>query len=440
MVLDQQTKDFEDAKVEISMKTDKFKTYFEKLENTRVVHERQLDRKIQDSKAKKYQFLKQIASLESNLALQDLISNQKEYNELRISYNALKTKFDVLNREKGKSPMSNVSTPKLKVMNSLLDYIAPDEHHQRIQELVLMVINFLVQAEYQTLFEPNDSSFLPNLLLEMEQRVSFGVKGYNSSPLYFHTSRKLNPYCIDMLEVHSCFFEDHSKHEHMDLIILYPPVYFPKLSDSLCNSLIVPDAQESHLQELPHLHQQLVDQPKHPSLVVAVNVQIHNCLLVARLNSQHVDDDNWKNETSFSEYDYGKYNDISDKDLFSYNIFSANDLKPDKDNGEDKIGIEQSPKDIFIKPLHNVISTDVDTYAHVSNELGKQDSIRHIQYHGYGVSTLLEVLNLIDDFGVMDIIWNPMYVVVMLVFIRFFSTQHKKLLINSTWRITLSKS
>ncbi|GJZ38744.1 hypothetical protein Tco_0585307 [Tanacetum coccineum] len=55
------------------------------------------------------------------------------------------------------------------------------------------------------------------------------------------------------------------------------------------------------------------------------------------LSSQHVDDDNWKYETSLSEYDYGKYNAISDKDLFSYNIFDVIDLKPDKDNGEDKI-------------------------------------------------------------------------------------------------------
>ncbi|GJS32332.1 putative reverse transcriptase domain-containing protein [Tanacetum coccineum] len=111
-ILAQQTKDFEYAKVDFSKKTDKFESYFEKLENTRVVLERQLDCKIQDSKAEKEQFLKQIASLESKLASQDLISNQKEYNELRISYNALKAKFDVLNREKGKSPMSNFSTPK----------------------------------------------------------------------------------------------------------------------------------------------------------------------------------------------------------------------------------------------------------------------------------------------------------------------------------------
>ncbi|GJS26814.1 hypothetical protein Tco_0487434 [Tanacetum coccineum] len=115
MTLSQQTKDLEDAKVDFSKKTYKFETSFEKLEKTKVVLERQLDRKIQDSNGEKDQFLKQIASLESKLASQYLISNQKEYSDLRTSYNALKVKFDSLNRDKGKSPVSNYSTPKVSV-------------------------------------------------------------------------------------------------------------------------------------------------------------------------------------------------------------------------------------------------------------------------------------------------------------------------------------
>ncbi|GKG17210.1 hypothetical protein Tco_0362167, partial [Tanacetum coccineum] len=92
MTLAQQTKDFEDAKVDFSKKTDKFETYFEKLENLKVVFERQLDRKIQDSNPEKNQFLKQIASLESKLASQDLISNQKEYSEFENFIQCSKTK------------------------------------------------------------------------------------------------------------------------------------------------------------------------------------------------------------------------------------------------------------------------------------------------------------------------------------------------------------
>ncbi|GJY93208.1 hypothetical protein Tco_0508990 [Tanacetum coccineum] len=102
-------------KIIFQRKPDKFETYFEKIEKTRVVLVRQLDRKIQDSKAKKEQLLKQIASFESKLASQDLISNQKEYSDLRTSYNVLKAKFDSLNRDKGKSLVLNFQTPKVSV-------------------------------------------------------------------------------------------------------------------------------------------------------------------------------------------------------------------------------------------------------------------------------------------------------------------------------------
>ncbi|GKA23083.1 hypothetical protein Tco_0709045 [Tanacetum coccineum] len=115
----QQTKDFEDAKDYFSKKTNKFETYFEKLKKIKVVLERQLDRKIQDSNAEKDQFLEQIASLESKLASQDLISTQKEYSELRTSYNALKEKFDALNQDKGKSQISKISTPKVSVSKKI---------------------------------------------------------------------------------------------------------------------------------------------------------------------------------------------------------------------------------------------------------------------------------------------------------------------------------
>ncbi|GJU90933.1 RNA-directed DNA polymerase, eukaryota [Tanacetum coccineum] len=51
-------------------------------------------------KNEKDQLLKRIAYLESKLASQDIRSCQKEYHELRTSYNALKVKFDSLNRQK----------------------------------------------------------------------------------------------------------------------------------------------------------------------------------------------------------------------------------------------------------------------------------------------------------------------------------------------------
>ncbi|GJY15171.1 hypothetical protein Tco_0385593 [Tanacetum coccineum] len=66
-VLTQQTKDFDDVKLELSNRTAKFEAYFEKLERTKFVLERQLARKIDDSKAEKDRFLKEINHLRTQL-------------------------------------------------------------------------------------------------------------------------------------------------------------------------------------------------------------------------------------------------------------------------------------------------------------------------------------------------------------------------------------
>ncbi|GJR08559.1 hypothetical protein Tco_0791211 [Tanacetum coccineum] len=109
--------EFDETCLILDIQQEFFKTQFESAisdshSHIKVVLERQLDHKIQDSNAEKDQFLEQIASLESKLASQDLISTQKEYSELRTSYNALKEKFDALNQDKGKSQISKISTPK----------------------------------------------------------------------------------------------------------------------------------------------------------------------------------------------------------------------------------------------------------------------------------------------------------------------------------------
>ncbi|GJS21996.1 hypothetical protein Tco_0450628 [Tanacetum coccineum] len=66
-VLIQQTKDFDDVKLELLNITARFKAYFEKLEKTKVVLERKLARKVDDSKAEKEQFLKEINHLRTQL-------------------------------------------------------------------------------------------------------------------------------------------------------------------------------------------------------------------------------------------------------------------------------------------------------------------------------------------------------------------------------------
>ncbi|GJR77191.1 hypothetical protein Tco_0089556 [Tanacetum coccineum] len=63
-------------------------------------------------KNEKDQLLKRIAYLESKLASQDIRSCQKEYHELRTLYNALKVKFDSLNRKRRETNVSKSSKPR----------------------------------------------------------------------------------------------------------------------------------------------------------------------------------------------------------------------------------------------------------------------------------------------------------------------------------------
>ncbi|GJX36486.1 hypothetical protein Tco_0248043 [Tanacetum coccineum] len=66
-VLTQQTKDLNVVKLELYNRTAKFEAYFKKLEKTKVVLERQLARKVDDSKAEKDQFLNEINHLRNQL-------------------------------------------------------------------------------------------------------------------------------------------------------------------------------------------------------------------------------------------------------------------------------------------------------------------------------------------------------------------------------------
>nr|GEV28256.1 hypothetical protein [Tanacetum cinerariifolium] len=58
------------------------------------------------------------------------------------------------------------------------------------------------------------------------------------------------------------------------------------------------------------------------------------------VSPQHVDEVNFKNETSLSEYDGEEQNVIYFNDLFHFNVIYADDLKPNEDNDNDKTDIE----------------------------------------------------------------------------------------------------
>ncbi|GKB05695.1 hypothetical protein Tco_0833890 [Tanacetum coccineum] len=73
-----------------NIETTKFEAYFEKLENTKVVLERQLARKVDDSKAEKDQFLKEINHLRTQL-------DQSERNACDAKQNDFDSTFNLTN-------------------------------------------------------------------------------------------------------------------------------------------------------------------------------------------------------------------------------------------------------------------------------------------------------------------------------------------------------
>ncbi|GJZ43186.1 hypothetical protein Tco_0590441 [Tanacetum coccineum] len=66
-IIAQKTKYFDDVKLELPNRTAKFEAYFEKLKNTKVVLERQLAGKVEDSKAENDQFSKENNHLRTQL-------------------------------------------------------------------------------------------------------------------------------------------------------------------------------------------------------------------------------------------------------------------------------------------------------------------------------------------------------------------------------------
>ncbi|GJZ83590.1 hypothetical protein Tco_0648763 [Tanacetum coccineum] len=87
------------------------------------------------------------------------------------------------------------------------------------------------------------------------------------------------------------------------------------------------------------------------------------------VSPQHIDEFNLKDETSLSECDEKEQNVLYFNDLFPFNVIYPNDSKSDKDNDDDKVDIEHSSGDLSVKPLPDVINTDVGAYAHGSNKL-----------------------------------------------------------------------
>ncbi|GJV73322.1 hypothetical protein Tco_1493317 [Tanacetum coccineum] len=94
-----------------------------------------------------------------------------------------------------------------------------------------------------------------------------------------------------------------------------------------------------------------------------------NFLTEPTLIPQHIDEFDLKNETSLSKCDEEEQKVLYFNDLFPFNVIYPNYSKSDKDNDDDKVDIKHSSGDLSVKPLPDLIKTDVGAYAHGSNKL-----------------------------------------------------------------------
>ncbi|GJW69611.1 hypothetical protein Tco_0126528 [Tanacetum coccineum] len=88
-----------------------------------------------------------------------------------------------------------------------------------------------------------------------------------------------------------------------------------------------------------------------------------NFLTEPTVSPQHIDEFNLKYETSLPECDEEEQNVLYFNDLFPFNVIYPDELKSDTGNDNDKIDIEQSSGNLHVKPLPDVINTDVGAYA-----------------------------------------------------------------------------
>ncbi|GJW47805.1 hypothetical protein Tco_0079451 [Tanacetum coccineum] len=167
------------------------------------------------------------------------------------------------------------------------------------------------------------------------------------------------------------------------------------------------------------------------------------------VSPQPIDEFNLKDETSFSECDEEEQNVFNFNDLFPFNVIYPNDSKSDKDNDDDKVDIEHSSGDLFVKPLPDVINTDVGAYAHGSNKLLEINYLYGVSKpYGYGVLTCWTLSRLyfqhslyasLNEYSVFDTGINMAYPGVWIRRIDFLYGRRERNINEYWWRIYKSE-
>nr|GEU50385.1 hypothetical protein [Tanacetum cinerariifolium] len=132
-----------------------------------------------------------------------------------------------------------------------------------------------------------------------------------------------------------------------------------------------------------------------------------------------IDEFDLKDKTSLSECVEEEQNVLNFNYLFPFNVICSNDSKSDKEKDDDKVDIEHSSGDLSVKPLTDVINTNVGAYAQRSNNLSKTShdtsnkflktgifikelnlNIMACNYLNKGMSFIFLIKNLYVSFGI----------------------------------------
>ncbi|GKA60910.1 hypothetical protein Tco_0760317 [Tanacetum coccineum] len=154
-------------------------------------------------------------------------------------------------------------------------------------------------------------------------------------------------------------------------------------------AIVYNDAQTSKLDDLDYF----IDFENKFLAIVYNDAQTSKSDLSTKpiLNPQHIDEFNLKDETSLSKCDEEEQNFLNFNDQFPFNVIYPNDSKSDKDNDDNKVDIEHSFWDLSVKPLPDVIKTDVGAYAQGSNKL--LETIHDTSNKFFKTETFIKELN-----------------------------------------------
>ncbi|GJX86377.1 hypothetical protein Tco_0669774 [Tanacetum coccineum] len=209
-------------------------------------------------------------------------------------------------------------------------------------EFPAIVFNDTLTSEAALLCEPTVSSLNND---EIDFRISFNESDNEDCTVIFDK----NSFSYKIISVNNLKTDSENKNE--------------KVMDSLPS----PKPTVSYFDDLDFFK----DFENEFPAIVYNNAQTSKLDLLTELilNPQHIDEFNLNDETSLSEYDEEEQNVICFNDLFPFNVIYLDELKTDTDNDNDKDDIKHSSKDLSVKPLLDLINTDVGAYAHGSNTL-----------------------------------------------------------------------